>query len=102
MSAMSDVAHVVPGSGVGPMEMPAAPNMDLRSMLGVLLRRWRLCLAVPVLAVVLTSIGLSFVSPLYKSTVEILAADPKRQTTAADDRRLSTLDVDAAAMASEV
>ena len=80
----------------------AGSSFDLRSMVGVLLRRWKLVLAIPVMALILTSVGLSFVAPKYRSIVEILAADPKRQTNVADERRLSTLDVDAAAMASEL
>lgn len=75
---------------------------DLRSMVGVLLRRWKLVIAIPIAAVILTAAGLGFIKPQYKSTVEILAADPKRQTNVAEERRLSSLDVDAAAMASEV
>ena len=75
---------------------------DLRSMVGVLLRRWKLVIAIPVLALVLTAVGLSFVAPKYKSAVELLAADPRRPNNVAEERRLSTLDVDAAAMASEV
>ncbi|HEX3538474.1 MAG TPA: polysaccharide biosynthesis tyrosine autokinase [Stellaceae bacterium] len=75
---------------------------DLRSMVGVLLRRWKLVIVVPVAAVIVTAAVLSFIKPQYKSTVEILAADPKRQTNVAEERRLSSLEVDAAAMASEV
>ena len=77
-------------------------SFDLRSMVGVLLRRWKLVLAIPVTAVILTSAVLSFIKPQYKSTVEILAADPKQRTNVAEERRLSSLEVDAAAMASEV
>jgi uncharacterized protein involved in exopolysaccharide biosynthesis len=76
--------------------------LDLRSMVGVLLRRWKLVMALPVAAVILTAVVLGFFKPQYKSTVEILAADPKRQTNVAEERRLSSLEVDAAAMASEV
>lgn len=88
-------------SGVGGAEAGGS-SFDLRSMLGVLLRRWKLVLSIPLAVVILTAVGLSVIAPKYRSTVEILAADPKRQTNIADERRLSTLDVDAAAMASEV
>lgn len=77
-------------------------SFDIRAMLGVLLRRWKLVLTIPIAIVILTAAGLSFIAPKYKSTVEILAADPKQQMNVADERRLSSLDVDTAAMASEV
>src|SRR4051812_48004718 len=60
---------------------------DLRSMVGVLLRRWKLVVAIPIAAVILTTAVLSLIKPQYKSTVEILAADPKRQTSVAEERR---------------
>jgi len=75
---------------------------DVRSIFGVLLRRWKLIVVVPLIAVLAAYGALKLIPPLYKSTAEILVVDPKRPTNAADDRRLSTLDVDTAAMESEV
>jgi len=103
MSVVEDVQAVrgMPHYSVSGAE-DSGSSFDLRSMLGVLLRRWKLALSIPIAAVILTAVGLSVIAPKYRSTVEILAADPKRQTNVAEERRLSTLDVDAAAMASEV
>src|SRR5436305_15132964 len=55
-------------------------NFDLRSMVGVLLRRWKLVLAIPIAAGILTAAVRSLSKPQYRSTVEILAAHPNRPT----------------------
>ena len=98
MSAVESTIQAVPDYAEG--AEPLGSAFDLRSIVGVLLRRWKLVLAIPVTAVILTGLGLSFVAPKYKSTVEILAADPRRPSNVAEERHLSSLDVDAAAIES--
>jgi capsular exopolysaccharide synthesis family protein len=77
-------------------------RLDVRSIVGILLRHWKVVVAGPVVAAAITASVLALVPPLYKSSVEILVADPKRPTNAVDEKRLSSLDVDAAAIESEI
>jgi len=94
----------VPTNLVAPAPIEQVPDstMDLRSIIGVLLRHWKLIVAVPILATVATSGALRLVHPLYKSTVEILVVDPKQQLNGAINRPLTPFDVDNAAMSSEI
>jgi exopolysaccharide transport family protein len=89
-----------------PAEMYGAQGspVDLRSMLGAVLRRWKLVTTVPVLALALTYGVMKAVPPVYKSTVEILIFDPQRQIEEAIQKRISpfTDAVDAVAMNTEL
>jgi polysaccharide biosynthesis transport protein len=85
-----------------PIDQVLDATIDLRSMIGVLLRHWRLIVAVPTLAAVATYGALRLVHPQYKSTVEILVVDPKRQVDGGINRPLTPFDVDSAAMSSEI
>ena len=53
---------------------------DLRSMIGVLLRRWKLICVIPLLAMIGTYFVLTCVPAQYKSTTEILIVNPKVQS----------------------
>src|SRR5215469_6609351 len=53
---------------------------DLRSIIGVLLRHWKLICIVPLVALIATYIVLLCVPPQYKSTTEILIVNPKIQS----------------------
>jgi succinoglycan biosynthesis transport protein ExoP len=93
-----------PTSSASPaaVELGQTSSMDIRSVVGVLLRHWKLIAAIPVLAFAATYGALKLVSPLYKSTVEMLIVDPKQQVEGAVTRPLSPFDVDNAAMSSEI
>ncbi len=75
---------------------------DIRSIAGVLLRHWKLILVLPLLAGGIAYGILHVIPPLYKSTVDIVVADPKRPTNAADDRPLSDVEMSGATMESEM
>ncbi len=83
-----------------PLETAGAEPVDLHSILGVLLRHWKLICVVPLLAMIATYLVLMFVPPKYKSTTEILIVNPKLQNEAG--RPLSAFDIDAAAMSTEI
>jgi polysaccharide biosynthesis transport protein len=55
---------------------------DLHSIIGVLLRHWKLICVVPLVALIGTYIVLLCVPPQYKSTTEILIVNPKVQNEA--------------------
>jgi polysaccharide biosynthesis transport protein len=59
----------------------AAPT-DLRSIMGILLRHWKLICVVPLVAMIGTYLVLSSVPLQYKSTTEILIVNPKVQSEA--------------------
>jgi polysaccharide biosynthesis transport protein len=63
-----------------PVPSPEAPPADLRSILGVLLRHWKLIAAVPLVAMIGTFIVFGSVPPQYKSTAEVLIVNPKVQS----------------------
>jgi polysaccharide biosynthesis transport protein len=76
--------------------------LSLAEIYGVMLRRYKLVALVGIF-VLLASYGIvRLIPPLYKSTVEILVVDPKQHENGVDGRHLSALDVDAAAMDSEI
>ena len=75
---------------------------DIRSIVGVLLRHWVLIAVVVATAVAGAIVALSLIAPQYRSSVQILIIDPRQPANAAEDRKLSSLDVDAAAVASVV
>src|SRR5713226_8275178 len=77
-------------------------HTDIRSIVGILLRHWKLVISVPVVFIAAAVLILSVIPAQYRSTVQILIVDPRQPTGSADDKRLSTLDVDAAAVASQV
>jgi polysaccharide biosynthesis transport protein len=68
------------------LEIPAAlanaetVPADLRHLIGVLLRRWKLVCVFPFMAVIGTYIVFTCVPPQYKSTTEILIVNPKVQS----------------------
>jgi succinoglycan biosynthesis transport protein ExoP len=69
------------GSGMpAALENAEAAPADLRSILGVLLRHWKLICVVPFVALIGTYIVLMCVPPQYKSTAEILIVNPKVQS----------------------
>ena len=55
---------------------------DVRSIFGVLLRRWKLIVVVPLIAVLAAYGALKLIPPLYKST----RRDPRRRPQTADQR----------------
>ena len=81
------------------IENAEAPTADLRSVLGVLLRHWKLIGVVLLVAMIGTYIVLSFVPPQYRSTAEILIVNPKVQS---ETVRPTTGVPDAAAMSTEI
>ena len=74
--------------------------VDLRSMLGGVLRRWKLVTMIPLVVLIITYGGMKAVPPQYKSTAEILIFDPQGQIDEAIQKRISPFTdlVDANAM----
>lgn len=71
-----------PFTGLGisaPLDNSEAPA-DLRSILGVLLRHWKLVSVFPLVAMIGTYVVQSCVPQQYKSTAEILVVNPKVQS----------------------
>jgi polysaccharide biosynthesis transport protein len=99
---LSELAIPVLNGGVTATDESGDFRLDVRSIVGILLRHWKLVLAAPLITAAITYAVLSVIPPLYKSEVEILVADPKRPTNAAEGRQISMLDVDAAAIESEI
>jgi len=81
-------------------ESAEAPPADLRSLLGVLLRHWKLICVVPLMATIGTYIVLGCVPPRYKSTAEILVVNPKVQSETTVRPTVGA--PDAAAMSTEI
>jgi uncharacterized protein involved in exopolysaccharide biosynthesis len=81
----------------------AAP-IDLLSMLGAVLRHWKLITAAPLLVLLATYGVLTVVPSFYKSTAEILIYDPQRQIDAAVQKPISPFidAVDNVAMTTEI
>jgi succinoglycan biosynthesis transport protein ExoP len=65
-----------------PLENAESAPPDLRSILGVLLRHWKLICTLPLVALIGTHVVLICVPPQYKSTTEILIVNPKVQSEA--------------------
>jgi succinoglycan biosynthesis transport protein ExoP len=88
---------------IGPVGGEAhASHADIRSIFGILLRHWKLVVGVPLVFIAAAVLILSVIPAQYRSTVQILIVDPRQPTGSADDKRLSSLDVDAAAVSSQV
>jgi succinoglycan biosynthesis transport protein ExoP len=83
-----------------PLENAEVASADLRSVLGVLLRHWKLIVIVPLLAIIPTYFVLKLVPLEYKSTAEILIVNPKLQSETG--KTPSVFDIDAAAMSTEI
>lgn len=62
------------------LENAEAAPADLRSIIGVLLRHWKLICVFPFVAMIGTYIVFSCIPPQYKSTSEILIVNPKVQS----------------------
>ncbi|HEV2302424.1 MAG TPA: polysaccharide biosynthesis tyrosine autokinase [Stellaceae bacterium] len=99
---LSDLAIPMSNGAGAPADERGEFRLDLRSIVGILLRHWKLVLAGPLVSIAITYSILAIIPPLYKSSVEILVADPKRPTNAAEGKQLSMLDVDSAAIESEI
>ena len=99
---MSDLALPVSNGGAAAAEEREDFRLNVRSIVGILLRHWRLALAGPLVTVGVTYGILSIIPPLYKSNVEILVADPRRPSYGVQGKPLSMLDVDSAAIDSEM
>jgi succinoglycan biosynthesis transport protein ExoP len=90
-----------PFDGFGiPPENGEAASIDLRSIFGTLLRHWKLVSIVPLLALIGTYVIFMFVPQQFKSTTEILIANPKLQNEAGQPP--SVFDIDEAAMSTEI
>src|SRR5690349_7869085 len=83
-------------------EAAVSSSSELRSIVGVLLRHWKLIASVPLVAALIAFGVLHLIPPLYKSTVELLVVDPKQPANAADDRPLSAFEVSTSAMDNEI
>ncbi len=71
----------VKGPGISaPLENAVAAPTDLRSILGVLLRHWKLICAFPLAALAGAYLVLTTMPPQYKSTAEVLVVNPKVQS----------------------
>jgi polysaccharide biosynthesis transport protein len=79
-----------------------ASHVDIRSIAGILLRHVKLVVGLPLVFIAAAVLILSIIAPQYRSAVQILIVDPRQPTGSADDKRLSSLDVDAAAVSSQV
>jgi uncharacterized protein involved in exopolysaccharide biosynthesis len=79
-----------------------ASHVDIRSIAGILLRHVKLVVGLPLVFIAAAVLILSMIAPQYRSAVQILIVDPRQPTGSADDKRLSSLDVDAAAVSSQV
>ena len=77
-------------------------TFDLRSVIGILTRHWKVLTFLPLVALTVTYGGLKLVAPQYLSTVEILVVDPKQQGGPGFNRQLSNFDVDPATINSEI
>src|SRR5262249_23630706 len=62
-----------------PLEDAEPASTDLRSLLGVVLRHWKLICILPLVAMAGTSLVMNLVPPQFKSTTEILIVNPKVQ-----------------------
>jgi capsular exopolysaccharide synthesis family protein len=82
------------------LENAEAAPADLRSIIGVLLRRWKLICVVPLVAMIGAYIVLKGVPPQYKSATEILIVNPKVQSET--PIRPATGIPDAATMGTEI
>jgi polysaccharide biosynthesis transport protein len=89
-----------------PLEAPAKDiqfgTADIRSLLGVPLRHLKLIVAIPVVALVAAFVLGRTLAPQYTSTIEILAVDTKRTSDPGEDKRLSSYEIDQAAIASQI
>ena len=73
--------QVLNGTGIpAPLEQALVAPADLRSILGVVLRHWKLISAFPLVALVGGYLVLSSMPRQYKSTAEILVVNPKVQS----------------------
>ncbi len=77
---------------------------DLVAIFGTLLHHWKLIATIPLIALAITYGILKLVSPVYKSTAEILIFDPQQQLDQSVQKRLSPFidPVDNVAMTTEV
>jgi polysaccharide biosynthesis transport protein len=82
------------------LEYAQATPTDLRSVLGVMLRHWKLICALPLVAMVGTYLLLTLVPRQYKSTTEVLIVNPKVQSETTV--RPTAGAPDAAAMSTEI
>ena len=62
-----------------PLEDAEPASTDLRSLLGIVLRHWKLICVLPLVAMVGTSLVMNLVPPQFKSTTEVLIVNPKVQ-----------------------
>lgn len=81
-----------------------SPKLDLRSILGTMLRHRKLIVLVPLLSLVAAFGALQLISPVYKSTVDVLVFDPQQQLDQEVQKQLSPFvdQVDAVAMNTEI
>jgi polysaccharide biosynthesis transport protein len=98
--------HSPPSTGIstGPLEeLPAAPPMDVRALIGGVLQRWKLITAIPVILLVLTAAVLRVIPPRYVSGVELLMFDPQQVGVGGlDQRAISGRDFDTEALTTEM
>jgi succinoglycan biosynthesis transport protein ExoP len=95
---------LAPVNFVARPEDAPVPQIDLLSIFGAVLRRWKLIIAILLLALIATYGLLRMVPSLYQSTVEILIFDPQRQIDAAVQKPISPFidAVDNTAMTTEI
>ncbi len=86
-----------------PEELSASAPIDLRALIGSLLRRWKRIIAVPLLLLLAVFGGLRLVPPVYQSSVQILIFNPQQPGRAAiGQESLSAQDFDTVAINTEI
>ena len=88
-----------PGFSI-PLDNADVTQVDLRAIVGLLVRHWKVILIVPALAMIGTYFILSSMPSQYKSTAEILVVNPKVQSETAN--RPGMGGPDASAMSTEI
>ncbi len=84
-------------------ERPAAPPIDLGALVGGVLRRWKLIIAVPILLLIVTVAGVKLVPPRYQSSVQLLMFDPQQTgLDALGQQPASGRDFDTEALTTEI
>jgi len=89
---------------VSRVESAPPAQVDISSIVGAILRRWKLIAAIPLVAVTMTYGILKLVPPLYNSTAEILVFDPGQQLDNSLQKQVSPfmIAVDDVAMNTEI
>jgi succinoglycan biosynthesis transport protein ExoP len=97
---LDDLSEPIAAPPHAPAESPQSPGIDFQWIFRILLLRWKLITATPLIAICLTYSALKILPSTYKSNVELMIFDPRQHIQ--NDHEASPFDISPVGINTEI